>query len=128
MSIARTHVPFMSHCRIEGEDAPPGTARVRVTVADPLTNTRGQAHGGLLMTMLDLALGRAAQSAVPGAISFATIDMHVSFIAPGSGILVGEGRVVRAGRSLVFTEGDVRDETGALVARASAIFRPILPS
>lgn len=128
MSIARTHVPFMNHCRIEGEDAAPGTARVRVTVADPLTNTRGQAHGGLLMTMLDLALGRAAQSAVPGAISFATIDMHVSFIAPGSGILVGEGRVVRAGRSLVFTEGDVRDESGALVARASAIFRPILPS
>ena len=54
-----------------------------------------------------------------------TLDMQTSFIAPGRGILLAEGRVVRAGRSVVFCEGEVRTETGELVAKASGLFKPV---
>ena len=118
-------IPFMQHCQIKRAEGPAGTARFLVDAAEPLTNTRGYAHGGLLMTMLDLALGHAAQAAVEGAISFATIEMQTAFLQPGVGRIVAEGRVLRAGRSIVFCEGDVRDAEGDMLARGSGVFKPI---
>lgn len=120
-------IPFMKHCRIERAAAPDGAVRFVVNAEPPLTNTRGFAHGGLLMTMLDLTLGHAALAAVEGAVSFATIDMQTAFLQPGAGQLTAEGRVLRAGRSLVFCEGDVRDANGGMLARASGVFKPIFP-
>lgn len=91
-----TPIPFMVHCRIEELDAPDATARLAVDAVDPLTNRRGEVHGGLLMTMLDIALGKACQKVSEGATSFVTIDPNVAFLAPGSGRIVAEGRVLRA--------------------------------
>ncbi len=122
-----TPIPFMSHCRIEELEAPEATARLAVDAVDPLTNRRGEAHGGLLMTMLDIALGKACQKVSEGATSFVTIDLNVAFLAPGAGRIVAEGRVLRAGRSIVFCEGEARDGTGVLLARASGVFRPFVP-
>jgi uncharacterized protein (TIGR00369 family) len=122
-----TDIPFMKHCRIERAEAPAGRARFIVEAASPLTNTRGHAHGGLLMTMLDLALGHAALAAVEGATSFATIGLQTSFLQPGAGRITAEGRVLRAGRSIVFCEGDVRDADGSLLAHATGTFKPIFP-
>jgi len=68
------------------------------------------------------AARRAAQASVPAAESFATIDTNFAFLSPARGRLVGEGRVVKAGRSIVFCEGECRDETGELVARGSGVF------
>lgn len=120
-------IPFMKHCRIERAQAPDGAARFSVKAVSELTNTRGYAHGGLLMTMLDLALGHAAQGAVEGATSFATIDLQTAFLQPGSGAITAEGRVMRAGRNIVFCEGEVRDEDGKMLARGSGVFKPIFP-
>lgn len=120
-------IPFMKHCRIERIGAPEKMARFSVEALPPLTNTRGYAHGGLLMTLLDLALGHAAQSAVEGATSFATIDMQTAFLQPGAGRITAEGRVLRAGRSIAFCEGEVRDESGSMLARGSGVFKPIFP-
>jgi uncharacterized protein (TIGR00369 family) len=120
-------IPFMKHCRIERVEAPEGAARFLVEAMSPLTNTRGYAHGGLLMTMLDLALGHAAQAAVAGATSFATIDMQTAFLRPGAGRITAEGRVLRAGREIVFCEGEVRDAEGAMLARGSGVFKAIIP-
>ena len=125
MSSAR--IPFMDHCGITVVEALPGRARVQADVVPHLGNSRGSAHGGLLMTMLDLAMGFATREAAEGASSFVTIDLQVGFIGPGHGCLVAEGRVVRPGRNIVFCEGEVRDAEGALVAKATGVFKPVFP-
>lgn len=117
-----THIPFMQHCNLVIEEVTSTSARLAVTLRPELTNSRGFAHGGLMMTLLDIAMGRAAQASVPAAESFATIDTNFAFLSPARGRLVGEGRVVKAGRSIVFCEGECRDETGDLVARSSGVF------
>ncbi len=117
----------MEHCGITLVEAPEGRAWTVAEAEGPLTNSRGFAHGGLLMTMLDIAMGHAARDAVDGAASFATIDLQIAFLHPGSGRLKAEGRVLRPGKSVVFCEGDVRDAEGTLVANATGIFRPIFP-
>jgi acyl-coenzyme A thioesterase PaaI-like protein len=75
------------------------------------------------MTLLDTVLGAAARFSDPGASGVMTVDLHVSFIGPARGKLVGEGRVLqRAGRT-VFCEGEVRGEDGGLVAKAMGTFK-----
>jgi acyl-coenzyme A thioesterase PaaI-like protein len=54
-----------------------------------------------------------------------TLDLQTSIIAPGRGVLIAEGRVVRAGRSIVFCEGAVRTQEGELVAKGSGLFKPV---
>ena len=120
-------VPFLEFCGVRTEPAPDGCARLSVEVRPEIGNTRGHAHGGLMMTMLDVALGRAARNSVPGAYSFITIDLHTSFLKPGTGRLVAEGRRTGGGRSLVFCAGEIRDEAGDLVATANGVFKPITP-
>lgn len=56
-----------------------------------------------------------------------TLDMQTAFLAPGRGDLFAEGRVVRAGRSIVFAEAEIRDEAGELVARATGLMKPVDP-
>jgi uncharacterized protein (TIGR00369 family) len=120
-------VPFLEYCGVKAESAPAGLARLSVDVHPQIANTRGHAHGGLMMTMLDVAMGRAARNSVPGAYSFITIDLHTSFLKPGEGHLVAEGRRIGGGRSIVFCEGEIRDAAGDVVARASGVFKPVLP-
>jgi uncharacterized protein (TIGR00369 family) len=121
-------VPFIEHCGIQTEPSPAGTARLSVVVRPEVSNTRGHAHGGLLVTMLDVALGRAARDSVKGANSFITIDLQTAFLAPGEGRLVAEGRVTGGGRSIVFCEGEVRNEAQVIVARATGVFKPVTPA
>ena len=120
-------VPFLEFCGVTTERAPQGVARLSIHVRPEIANTRGHAHGGLMTTMLDVALGRAARDSVPGAYSFITIDLHASFLKPGEGRLVAEGRRIGGGRSIVFCEGEILNEAGDIVARASGVFKPVTP-
>jgi len=63
----------------------------------------------------------------PGANRFITIDLHTSFLKPGQRCLVAEGRRIGGGRSIVFCEGEILDEVGDVVARASGLFKPVTP-
>ena len=54
-----------------------------------------------------------------------TLDMQTRFLAPGRGILIAEGRVTRAGRSVIFCEAEIRDAAGDLVATATGLLKPV---
>ena len=116
------HIPFVHFCGIEPMSTEPGRTRLRVKLEDHQMNQLGIAHGGITMTLLDVAVGTAARSGSNKS-AVMTLDMQTQFIAPGRGTLLAEGRVVKEGRSLVFVEADVHDEEGTLVAKASAILK-----
>ena len=114
-------IPFVAYCGIEPIEAKDGRSRLEVTVEPHHANQNRVAHGGLLMTLLDVCMGSAARSAV-GA-NVVTVDMQVGFLTPAAGRLVGQGRVTRAGKSLVFVEADITNETGDLVCRGTSVFK-----
>lgn len=100
-----------------------GRVVLRLTLRHELTNRRHVAHGGVLATLLDSAMARAARL-LPGVAQLAgTTDLHVQFMAPGEGVLLATGWVEHASRSLAFCRGEVRDADGALVASAAATMR-----
>ena len=122
MQIFGADIPFAAHCGIEPIDFADGRTRLRVRVGPEHTNNLGIVHGGVICTLLDIAMGTAARCTLGQPVM--TLDMQTSFIAPGRGVLIGEGRVLRAGRSILFCEAEVRTEDGELVAKASGLFKP----
>jgi uncharacterized protein (TIGR00369 family) len=125
MDIFGADIPFAAHCGIEPIDFTEGRTRLRMRVAPEHGNNLGIAHGGLICTLLDIAMGTAARCTVGRPVM--TLDMQASFLSPGRGELTAEGRVLRAGRSIVFCEAEVRTADGDLVAKASGLFKPVAP-
>ena len=52
-----------------------------------------------------------------------TLDMHVMFLAAARGPIVAEGRVIRAGRSILFAEAEAKGPDGETIARSSGVFK-----
>ena len=119
-------IPFATMCGVEALGLEDGRTRLRLALRPEHGNNLGIAHGGVICTLLDIAMGTVARCTV--GVPVMTLDMQTSFIGPGRGVLIGEGRVLRAGRSIVFCEAEVRAEaTGELVAKGSGVFKPVRP-
>jgi uncharacterized protein (TIGR00369 family) len=118
-------IPFMNFLGLVPEHIEQGYARTTLPWRQDLTNSRGDVHGGTLMSVLDFTLSAAARGSADGKEGMATIDMNTSFLSPGTGDLTIEGRCLRRGASIAFCEGDVRRADGELVARATATFKII---
>jgi uncharacterized protein (TIGR00369 family) len=115
-------IPFARHCGIKALSFEDGRTRLSLPLSPTSTNQFGVFHGGALLTLLDIAMGSAARVTVGAWV--VAVDMQTAFISPGRTDVIGEGRVVRAGRSLIFCEGEIRDKDGVLVAKASGIYKP----
>ena len=121
------HVPFVEHLGMQITDKQLGLVRLRLDPRPELENSWGSLHGGVLMTLLDVALasaGRALDDSCNGAL---TVEMKVNFIAAATGPVLGEGRAQRAGRSLIFSEGELTSEDGTLLAKATGTFKLLYP-
>lgn len=118
-------IPFVDHCRIEEIGLVEGRTRLRMVVGPEHINNIGVVHGGAICTLLDVCMGTAGRTHY--GVPVMTLDMQVAFLAPGLGTLYGEGRVLKAGRSVVFLEAEIRDAAGELVAKSSGTFKPVRP-
>ena len=93
----------------------------RITIAfearPEFCNLLGTVQGGMLAAMLDLVMSFAVLGTMggPGYV-VPTIDMHTHFLSPARpGRIVGEGAVVKKGRTVTFMEGRLRDGHGTLL-------------
>jgi uncharacterized protein (TIGR00369 family) len=117
-------IPFVSHLKILTETLGEGSARLSLPIDPHLTNSIGTVHGGVILSLLDVALCTAARTLHPDSLGVITIDMSTSFIGGGSGArLLAEARVLKDGRSMIFVEGEAKNEDGSLVAKAIATVR-----
>jgi uncharacterized protein (TIGR00369 family) len=116
------HVPFAELLGITVAHHQPGLARLEMDLRPDLLNSWQVAHGGVVMTLADIALAVAALTLDGGARGAMTVELKVSFIGPSAGRLVAEGRCLKAGKSLAFCEGEVLDAGGNLVAKALGTF------
>ena len=90
-----------------------------VTIADMV-------HGGAIATLADLTVMAAAWSGAPAPESLrgVTVSMALDYLAPArSTDLIGVGRVLRRGKSLVNCEAEVMLPAGDLVAKAIATYK-----
>ena len=127
----RRRIPFLDHLGVELVAFGQGRAELAITVRPELCNSMQVAHGGVLMTVLDAALaiaGRASHTDDYDApVNTITVEMKTSFIRPGAGRLTVRAECVHKASTLMFCEGEARDDQGRLVARANGTFKLWIP-
>jgi uncharacterized protein (TIGR00369 family) len=117
-------IPFILHLKIQTDQLGEGTARLSLPIEPHLTNSLGTAHGGVILSLLDVSACTAARTLHPDSIGVITIDLSTSFIGGASGArLFAEARVLKDGRTMSFVEAEAKNADGSLVAKAIATVR-----
>ena len=115
--------PFLDLIRIEQVSLTRGQAVLSFEPRPELTNMHGAVHGGVIMTLLDTTMARAAMSQHRFELSVVSIGVTVNFVSPGYGRLTTRARVVGGGRSTCFCEAEITDERGCAVAKGMGTFK-----
>lgn len=122
----RPAIPFLDWLGAQLVNAAQGRSEVRLVLQSHHRNSWNVCHGGVLMTLLDVAMATAARSAHAEQRGCATVDLTTSFVRPGEGReLVAYGKCYHRSTTMAFCEAEVRDDGGELVARASGTFKYI---
>jgi len=115
-----------------------GTLGARITEAEPgrvvLELEAGPQHrrgggvvqGGVITQIADAAMGMSLATLQEDGLWNTTIELKINFLRPVvDGRLRAVGRVVEMKQTLLFSEADVLDDQGRLVARASSTCMPV---
>ena len=113
---------FIKHVGMSVDEVAPGRSRCSITIADQHRNGTGVAHGGVLFTLADTAMGAALfQMLEPGEIC-ATIEIKIGYFKPVfDGTLVCEATVINKGKSVASLEASIKNGD-QLVSKASGTF------
>lgn len=118
-------IPFVTLLGFELTHFENGQSAITYSPRPEHQNSFGVAHGGAVMTLMDVTMATAARSAAPD-MGVVTIEMKTSFMrpAPGDGSqLTGRGRLIQRTTSLAFTEATLFDSQGQTCAHATGTFK-----
>ena len=86
----------------------PSHCEIRLPFRDDLTQQNGFFHAGITSTIVDSAGGYAGLTLMPVGADVLTVEFKLNLLAPADGeFLVAEGQVLKSGRNLVITRGEV---------------------
>lgn len=93
--------------------------------AELLLNPMKQIQGGYLCAMLDECMSVACMVASGMTHVAPTAEMKTTFFRPAMpGVIKGIGKVAKWGRTIAFTEGELYDPDGRLLAKATGTAVP----
>ncbi len=93
----------------------PGYCAIALAPRPEVAQQHGYVHGGVIAAIADSAGGYAAFSLFPVHASVLTVEFKVNLVAPADGErILAEGFVVKPGRTLAITRGEVHAERGGL--------------
>jgi uncharacterized protein (TIGR00369 family) len=116
-------IPFVEQLGLELHACADGASELRVDLAEAHLNSWEVAHGGVLMTMLDVAMATAARSRDLHGPGVATIEMKTSFLQPAEGGLRALGKLLHRTATMAFCEASVLNEAGELCAHSTGTFK-----
>jgi acyl-CoA thioesterase len=121
----RNDIPFVQDLGIEIVSAEKGRAVVALDLAPRHLNSWSVAHGGVLMTLLDLAMAAAGRSLDPAAGAGVTVEMKTSFVQPANAgtRLIASAHAFHRSSTMAFCDGDVRDTDQRLIAKSMGTFK-----
>ena len=118
--------PFVAKLGIVAEVLDAEEVRLRMSWDTTNVTLGDMVHGGAIAALADVTVMAAAWAGVEAAESLrgVTTSMAVQFLAPARATdLIGVGRVLRRGRTLVNCDVDVVTPGGELVAKAIATYK-----
>ena len=90
----------------------PGYCAIELAPRPEVSQQHGYVHAGVIAAIVDTAGGYAGFTLFPADASVLTVEFKLNLLAPARGDkLVAEGFVVKPGRTLAITRGEVHAET-----------------
>jgi uncharacterized protein (TIGR00369 family) len=121
----RLNVPFINELGVEFLSEGGGRSLVALNLEPWHLNSWSVAHGGVLMSLLDVAMAVAGRSLNANAGGGVTVEMKTSFLQPakaGSRLLVS-GHAFHRSTTMAFCEGEARDADDRLIAKSLGTFK-----
>jgi uncharacterized protein (TIGR00369 family) len=113
--------PFPAHLPFRLASIGLDEARVELEVEQIHLQPLGTVHGGVIATLIDTATYWAAFLVLPENTGLVNVDLKLNYLRPVSGgVLIAEGRCLRAGRTISYAEAHVTDGDGRLVAHGTS--------
>ena len=107
-------------------EAEPGRVVLELVAGPRHRHGGGVVQGGVITQIADAAMGMSLATLQDDGLWNTTIELKINFLRPViEGRLLAVGRVVEMRQSLLFSEADVVDAAGRLVARASSTCMPV---
>ena len=123
----KIRIPFVELLGFELLRFEHGEAEIALALRDELTNSWSVAHGGVSMTLLDVAMAHAARAPGEDGVveesGVVTVEMKTTFMRPGLGRLLATGRRMHRTASMAFCEASLFGGDGELVAHATGTFK-----
>ncbi len=116
--------PFLATLGITVVARSEGQATIRLCVDSRHLRSRGIAHGGVIATLLDTAMGIAVSGQTPEGRFPVTAQLDTKFVRPvwdGEDVLA-IGEVCHRGTQTAVARGEVRTPEGVLIATGSGTF------
>lgn len=116
----KAHVPYWRLLGMELKEVSPGWSVFECPVRDSHLQN-GVVHGGVLASIADSACAVAAISIVFPSAYATTINLQLSYLRPiSTGIFRAEGKCLKTGKNLLFSEARVLNAAGELICTASS--------
>ncbi len=107
-------------------EAEPGRVVLELVAGPQHRHGGGVVQGGVITQIADAAMGMSLATLQEDGVWNTTIELKINFIRPAvEGRLRAVGRVIEMRQTLLFSEADVFDEKGRLIARASSTCMPV---
>ena len=115
-------IPFVRHLGFELVLFEDSRSEIAFEPRPEHLNSFAVVHGGVCMTLLDVAMAGAARS-VQKDMGVVTIEMKTSFMRPARGKLSAKGHLMHRTATLAFTEATIFDAEGKACAHATGTFK-----
>lgn len=107
---------FRSVLGVRDDTAADGRARIELDATEDHLNAARTVHGGVLASLVDMAMGAAVRSSTGDSDVPATSQLTVTYLRPGEpGALVVTAQVSKQGEHLTVCEADVEQDGNTLV-------------
>jgi uncharacterized protein (TIGR00369 family) len=107
-------------------ESQPGRVVLELEAGPQHRHGGGVVQGGVIAQIADAAMGMSLATLQEDGLWNTTVELKINFLRPVvSGRIRAVGRVVEMKHTLLFSEADVLDEQGRLVARASSTCMPV---
>jgi len=116
---------FRTLVGLDAEQTAEGRARATLTADERHLNPHGSVHGGVIATLLDVAMGTAVASTGDDGERPVTIEMKVTYLEPARpGPLVATAKVHKRGKRITIVEAELQQD-GEMVSHAIGTFTTI---
>ena len=119
------NVPLLKLLGVRFLSAEMGKGEILLALKPEHTNTWEVAHGGVLLTLMDVAMAVAARSADPADRSVVTIELKNNFMQAANGVLRVKADTVRHTATMAFCEAKLYNDQGEVCCMATGTFKYI---